>query len=68
MAEYRTVPLPPGIALEGGWGEVGRALIDGAGEPVLVVDLSQLAAATGRIGGLTAHSRISGTRRASVLT
>lgn len=41
VAEYRTVPLPPGVAL-GGWDGAGNALIDRGGEPVLVVDLERL--------------------------
>jgi purine-binding chemotaxis protein CheW len=43
VAEYHTLPLPPGIALEGGWADAGQSLIDRPGEPVLVVDLSRLA-------------------------
>lgn len=43
VAGYRAAALPPGVGLEGGWGNVARALIERDGEPVLVVDLARLA-------------------------
>lgn len=42
VAEYDAVPLPPGVSLERGWQGIGSALIDRAGEPVLVVSLARL--------------------------
>lgn len=38
VAEFDTAPLPAGVALDGCWGAAGTALIDRAGEPVLVID------------------------------
>lgn len=42
VAEHDTTPLPPGVVLDRGWDGVGEALIDRAGEPVLVVSLARL--------------------------
>jgi purine-binding chemotaxis protein CheW len=42
VAEFDTVPLPAGVSLEGRWAGAGTALIDRAGEPVLVVALAAL--------------------------
>lgn len=42
VAEFDTVPLPAGVALEKGWSGAGIALIDRVGEPILVVDLEAL--------------------------
>lgn len=42
VAEFDTVPLPAGVALDHGWASAGIGLIDRIGEPVLVVELSAL--------------------------
>ncbi len=42
VAEFDTVPLPAGVALERGWSAAGIALIDRVGEPILVVELEAL--------------------------
>ncbi|MES2754742.1 MAG: chemotaxis protein CheW [Pseudomonadota bacterium] len=42
VARYATVPIPAGVAFEAGWANAAQALIDRAGEPVLVIDLAAL--------------------------
>lgn len=49
VAPYDTVPFPHGVTLGAGWDQVGTALIDRIGEPVLVVPLARLAPETAAI-------------------
>lgn len=42
VAPFETLPLAAGIALDEGWRNAGRGIIEREGEPVLVIDLASL--------------------------
>ncbi|HEX4693908.1 chemotaxis protein CheW [Sphingomonas sp.] len=42
VAAFSAAPLPSGIALDGGWRQVGCGQVERDGEPILAIDLTAL--------------------------